>query len=228
MTTNLIGFGDSWAVGAGLANPAQQNYLALMSQDLGVSSYDFSVRGSSIPHLLLQFKLFIENSWEAGCDYVAIFFLTACERDLFFNEQGQPEHSTGPHPDAHTKYINYYATLYTDQLANFRMNSSLLSLRQLCQQYNIQDRYIFGWQTPELWPEIDLSRVWRQGKNSILDLFLDDNIKQKDRNIVFLKDNPDPYLFPSMSGNGAGGHPNFQGHRKIADTLIDWVGQDFQ
>jgi hypothetical protein len=221
----LIGFGDSWAFGTGLA-PEEKTYLDLLSNKIGTYSKNFARAGTSVPNLLLQMRQFINCDYQSTHQYTAIFFLTAQERDLFFSDQGTAECTAGPHPHTPEKYKNYYKNLYSDYLANFRLNSTLLSLRQICLNYDIQDRYIFGWQTPELWPEIDLDRFWAQGKKSVLDLFLGDDVDQTNRNILFLKSNPDPYLLPSTPGYGPGGHPNQLGHAKIADCLHNWITAD--
>jgi hypothetical protein len=221
----LIGFGDSWAYGTGLA-PEEKTYLDLLSNKVGTQSKNFAMPGSSIPHLLLQMREFINYDYQSIHRYTAIFFLTAQERDLFFSDQGTVENTPGPSIRIPERWKNYYTDLYSDCLANFRLNSTLLSLRQICLHYGIQDRYIFGWQTPELWPEIELDRFWAQGKNSVLDLFLGDDVDQKDRNIIFLKNNPDPYLLPSIPGHGSSGHPNQLGHAEIADCLHNWITAD--
>jgi hypothetical protein len=218
----LLGFGDSWAVGAGLNLQAgEKTYIKLAATQLGIGVYNYAQCSTGIPHLILQLKKFITSScYNNNIQYHAIFFLSAIERDLYFDDLGNPQEMI----PRNIKFVEYYSRVYSDNLAIFKLNTNLLALRQLCNYYNINDRYIFGWQTPELWPEIDRARFWNRGEQSVLDLFLED-YPDAPRNIIHLKENMNhPWIIkPQFAGDSSGGHPNQLGHEKIAQALIKWI-----
>jgi hypothetical protein len=221
MATCLLGFGDSWSAGSGLdfAN-GEQDFVRLAARQFDIPCFNTSIPGTGLPHLILQFKKFIGQHYHASVNYHAVFFLTAIERDLCYNDNGTVEEINPRNP----KFADYYAKIYSNDLAIFRLNTILLSLHQLCQHYGIHDHYIFGWQTPDLWPEINRDNFWQQGRRSVLDLFLED-YPDAPRNIIHLKENMNhPWIMkPQFAGDSNGGHPNQLGHEKIAQALIEWV-----
>jgi len=216
----LLGFGDSWAAGFGLDDVSNDAYLSVLAKQLEVPCENYAVPSTGIPHLITQLKRFLNSSsYSSETHYTAIFFLSAVERDIMFDDRGvekemQPRGQTFEH---------YYKTIYSDDLAIFRLNTNLLALRQLCTHYNINDYYLFGWQTPKLWAEIDLSKIWQQGEKSLLDLFLLPDTMPNNRNVIFLKDSNNPYMIPAQAGNAKSGHPNQLGHKMIAQTLYNWI-----
>ena len=223
----LIGFGDSWAYGAGLDNPTTESYIALLAKKLNIPSHNRAVPATGVPHLIAQLRKFVAgNLYSPQNQYQSVFFISAVERDIMFDDLGQIREMHPQNPE----FANYYKKIYTQDLAIFKLNSNLLALQQLCQYYNIDDRYVLGWQTPELWPEINLDKFYQRGTISICDVFLqhDPEAKQLGRNdLDYLKFwKPNPYMFPTdgkWQGQPGGGHPNQSGHEKIAQELFDWI-----
>lgn len=220
MNKYLVGFGDSWAAGSGLDfSKDQKAYITIAADKLGFKCYNCAIPGTGIPHLVVQLKKFVGQHYRQNEIYYAVFFLSAMERDLYFDETGQVQ-------EIHLqnkKFASYFQHIYSQDLGIFKLNTMLLSLHQLCCHYGIKDHYIFGWQTPELWPEIDRSKFWQQGNKSILHLFLQD-YPQASKEISNLKNMNHPWMIASQHENdSSGGHPNHVGHKKIADALIDWI-----
>ena len=215
----LLGFGDSWADGAGLNFLAgEKSYIRLLATQLGIDVYNCAQCSTGIPHLILQLKKFITSTgYNKNTQYHAVFFLSAIERDLCFDDLGNAQEMA----PTHLECADYYAKYYTDYLAVFKLNTHLLALQQLCNYYDINDHYIFGWQTPKLWPEIDRTRFWNHGEQSVLDLFLRD-YPDEPKNIIHLKENMNHPWIIQLRDSG-GGHPNQLGHEKIAQALVDWL-----
>jgi lysophospholipase L1-like esterase len=206
----LTTFGDSWTVGADLDHPVKENYGAILAQKLDFKHEDFSQNSTGVPHLLIQFRSFIEkNHLELHADsteqYHAVFFISAMERGIYFDQDGIPKEMI----PSNDKFRNYYNDLYTDHLGTFNVNNTLLSLQNLCRLYGIKDYYMFGWQTVTLWPEIDRLRFYDRGRSNILNMFAGDYHST----IYDLILNPNPYMILNN------GHPNAAGHQKIADML---------
>jgi hypothetical protein len=216
----LVGFGDSWAAGSGLDfSNDQKAYITIAADKLGLKCHNCAIPGTGIPHLVVQLKKFVGQHYRQNEIYHAVFFLSAMERDLYFDETGQVQEI---HPQ-NKKFSSYFQHIYSQDLGTFKLNTMLLSLQQLCCYYGIKDHYIFGWQIPELWPEIDRSKFWQQGQLSLLDLYLS-NYPDSPRNIMHLKNMDHPWMIKCQyAGDSNGGHPNQLGHEKISQTVVDWL-----
>lgn len=113
---------------------------------------------------------------------------------------------------------NFYRYIYSEELATLSMNTVLLALQRICQQYHINDHYISCWDSLDLsLPGIDKSKVYQEGKISMADI-LDCRKDQARKDITI--DKSHPMIYPNEC------HPNQQGHVMIANELIKWI--DFQ
>jgi hypothetical protein len=111
------------------------------------------------------------------------------------------------HNDLYFKYI------YNDEHCDLMFNNDVILLQALCRKYNVDDYYIAGWQDFAFRPQVDLSKIYKQGKVTCAEL-----VEMK-KNLADTFD-PDPnnqYLRPNIS------HPNALGHQKIAQHLYEWI-----
>lgn len=215
----LLGFGDSWPSGADLAPPDEKNYLTQLAEHFGIDSINFSRGGSSIPHLILQINEFIKTQYCPNNRYHAVFFLTTKERTFVYNNDRIVEFSPGYVNDNNTDNVrveSYYKHIYDDQLGTFNLNITVLALQQICATYGIKDYYTAGWQEIELWPTINRTKFFADGK-PITTIFTADN---KFRSLKDLIIESNPYV---VHPNCPPGHPNQQGHAKIAQALANWI-----
>ncbi len=216
----LLIFGDSWPQGSELRSN-QTPFGELLAQALDVPVMNFSLPSTSIPHLLLQLRQCISGTDRQkifeipGSD--AVFFLTSPDRDLMWSQNGVKELHLNPnHPNDFD--IRWYSQFHTDQLASFRVNSSLLAIHQFCAHYHIRDHYIWGWERIKLWPEIDLNRFWRNGESTVLDLFGEnDKISFNGSIDDYCNNRSNRFVYPNS------GHPNQRGHQLIAKELLNWL-----
>jgi hypothetical protein len=210
--TQLLIFGDSWAAGSEL-RPGEKTFGEILSSKLGMICNNFSFPSSSIPNLIgqLQAAGYLNHSGLLKGS-TAIFFLTSPHRDFIYSADGQYQQIyTGDESDLSTWW---YKHVHTSQLAEFRVNTVLLALRQICEVYGINDRYIWGWEKVNVWPEIDRNRFFEQGSKTCLDLF--DDIKHDSIN-DYANNPQNLYVSPNIC------HPNQLGHEKIADALYEWI-----
>jgi hypothetical protein len=219
----LFTFGDSWSAGGELA-PHEKSFGQLISERTGVPWHDFSVPSTSIPHLILQLNRakeycdIADHAWTLS-GTTAIFFLTSPHRDLVWSEDQEKElHLNPTHPD--DADVRWYTQWHTPKLASYRVNASLMALHHMCQYHGIQDRYIWGWDRVELVPEIDRRRFWSMAERTALDLF--DDVDHQRELITYVNTRPNRYVWPNS------GHPNQQGHQRIADALVDWLESTFR
>lgn len=215
----LLGFGDSWTRGADIDRQHEKTYLTLLAEHFGIESINCSYGGSSIPHLVLQLNRFIESQYFSSNRYHAVFFLTAQERTIVYDND-QTIHISpggGDSKDLDGKRGEfYYKHTYNHQLGTFKLNVTVLALQQICLTYGIKDYYLAGWQEIELWQVINRTKFFADGK-PITTLFTTDN---SFRLFQLLKDDGNPYL---THAHGHSGHPNQQGHAKIAQALANWI-----
>ena len=141
---------------------------------------------------------------------MAIFFITAQERQLAFDTNGIPQEI---HPSK-LQYRSYYKSVYTDHLGKFILNTNILTLQAMSKHYQIDDRYLLGWQQPTLWPEINVDRFYRNAETNAITLLGAHQIENlgRDNNPNFIENN---------------GHPSAKGHTKIAQALNQWLTTDF-
>ena len=200
---HLINFGDSWAHGA---DAGRENcYSRLMANDLGYDYTDFSMPSSSIPGLVLQFRKFLKTTYTPGQDYFGLFFVTAKERQLLFDDNGTPT-ETWPQNDQ-----EYYKKYYSNAQGDFGANSTILCLQSMCKHYGIKSYFVCGWQCLSLWPEIDRlqfyangSRCMAQEFGGVGDMPLQDLINRHHNRYLIYKN----------------WHPSIEGHRLIADLIV--------
>ena len=215
----LLGFGDSWARGSDLNPFHEKNYLELTSDYFGITFSNFSRGGSSIPHLIIQLHEFIENHYNTDNQYHAVFFLTSQDRTFLYDENNQiMEFSVKQiKPKYYNERLeNYYKHIYTPALGTFYLNVTVSALQQICSTYNIKDYYLVGWEEVQLWSTVDRTKFFNGGK-PITTLFTEDNnFKLLDT----LTNEKNPYLVHTHCPPG---HPNQQGHSKIAQALADWI-----
>jgi hypothetical protein len=206
----LVNFGDSWASGAETkehpVHSIGKKYAQQLSHLTNRMLIDVSQPSTSVHHMIHQFHQFIQNDHCADAEYIALFFVTAQERQMAFDDQCNPIEIQ---PQNNT-YKNYYQQVYTHQLGEFNLNTTLLSLQSMCRHHGIDDRYILGWQYPNLWPEIDLTKFYKQGKVNCMNMLGSDDkdILSSEGNINFIHND---------------GHPSIHGHTKIAKELYHWI-----
>lgn len=217
----LLIFGDSWPQGSELRHN-QRPFGEVLASQLSVPCWNHSRPSTSIPHLILQlngvtdpsrswYKFEIKNS-------DAIFFLTSPDRDLIWDQTGYKELYLAPNHVEDNLAVQWYTKFHTPQLAEFRVNSTLLALQKLCEIHQIRDHYIWGWNRVDLWPEIDQTKFWRSGRSTVLDLFAENDAIQFNGLLHdYCNNRENRFVYPN------GGHPNQRGHQLIADALRDWL-----
>jgi hypothetical protein len=160
----LVNFGDSWAAGYDLENATQQAYSSLLSKQLDIPVLNFSKGSTSIQHLILQFQEFVDQKYHPGHKYHAVFFLTARARTFLYDDSTNEIIHCSPHTAVTGgPQENAYYRSYTESLGDFNLNVTVLALQRLCSLYNINDYYMFGWETVPLWKSIDSSKFYNNG-----------------------------------------------------------------
>jgi hypothetical protein len=213
----LVNFGDSWAAGHGLNNPEQQAYSKLLSHQLDIPVLNFSKGSTSIQHLLIQFQNFIDTRYYPKHRYHAVFFLTARARTFLYDDSTNEIIHCSPHTAVTGgPQENAYYRSYTESLGDFNLNVTVLALQRLCSLYNINDYYMFGWETAPLWKSIDSSKFYKHGDWPITKEFYS---VYDHKNLQTLIDEKNPCVWTEQHS----GHPTKLGHEKIADALIKFI-----
>lgn len=206
-TDYILNFGDSWAHGCGVDKTDSYSYL--MSCSLRYQWKDYSIPSSSNGRLILQLQQFLEVDYNPDHNYTALFFITAQERQLMFDESGNPKEF---HPQQHGAY---YLEYYNHRLGSFHLNTTIIALQSMCRRYKIKDHYLLGWQLPLLWHEVDITKFYDYGRSNAVNMF----------------DGPDSTLYDIM-GKGHpcvispnDGHPSKLGHNIISREWLKWIQQ---
>jgi hypothetical protein len=203
MTRYVINFGDSWAHGS----DPQNRYAKYVADELGCSLLDYSRPSTSMHDMVLQLQNFLGVDYQRDNQYVALFFVTAVERIMLFDQNQRP-YTMSPLQGGDE---DFYRTYYNDRLGEFLANTSLITIQTMCESVcNIQDIYMLGWQTPNLWPEVDRSKFLNQARSSVAEMFGGTRDKPL-WNLVHVKS---PYVLEND------GHPSAAGHSFIADVIL--------
>jgi hypothetical protein len=200
----LLNFGDSWAHGydAGYKN----SYAHLMSASLNSQLLDFSIPSTSVPRMVVELQNFLQNNYDPNNSYTALFFITAQERQLLFQDNGNPREMQI------IEDSDYYGKYYTNRLGNFSLNTAVITLQAICTKYNINDYYMLGWQYPTLWPSVNNAKFYNHGNTNALNIIMNDSNKFKFYELE-LDDHPG---FITR-------HPSAHGHQLIANSWTSWI-----
>ena len=206
MSTLLI-FGDSWPQGSELTG-TQKPYGDLLYKQIGCTDViTFAEPSTSIPHLILQLNQALAQGF-SNCK--AVFFLSGVDRDLMWED-----HTVRCISPAVPADVDWYVKYNSPELSQYRVNVTLIALQLLCAKHNIEDYYIWGWDTVDLWPEVNLKKIY---PNTMADEFLGMvDTPPATTKIIYLTNSSNPYIWPNQ------GHPNQLGHQKIADILTKWM-----
>ena len=204
--TTLINFGDSWATGA--YTEPQTRYSEYIAQRLQIDYLCCAVPSSSVPGLLWQLQKFLAQKRRKRETYVALFFLTAKDRQVLQQNNQLIESSVHAH-----ECLDFYARYYGDQLGDFTWNTSLMAVRYLCQRHRIIDLYLPGWEINQASRDLDLDRFFDQNRTTMMSLFTGDARMN-------LTDSIETYPQWFVTG-----HPNREAHSRLADVLTPWVQQ---
>ena len=213
----LVNFGDSWAAGNYIKHPEQHAYSRLISNQIGISCLDFAVGSSSVSHLILQFQEFVDQKYHPGHKYHALFFLTAQARTFLYDDSTGKVLHCSPHTAGTGRpQEDAYYKCYTNSLSNFNLNVTVLALQRLCSLYNIDDYYMFGWETSPLWKSVDTSKFYNNGDWPITKEFYS---QYEHKSLQTLINEKNPCVWTEQHS----GHPTELGHEKIANALSKFI-----
>lgn len=203
----LLNFGDSWAHAqdAGF----EFGYSMIMAEYFARHWQEQSRPSSSTNYMVHRLHNFLQKDYVPGVDYMALFFITAQERQLSFDADANIiEFHPNFQPD-------FYRNYYNDAVGEFYLNTAILSLQYMCQRYGIQDHYLLGWQMPNLWPEIDTSKFYQHGRSNAISIIAG---PEADLSLMMAQEHPG--LISKTNG-----HPSKIGHEQIARAWINWIEQ---
>jgi hypothetical protein len=211
----LVGFGDSWAHGAGLDLISEKPYLRLAAEQLNVNFINCAVASSSIPHLVAQLNNFISTYYNVKKNYIAVFFVTALERTFFVDPEREKIIHSSPCKTDFVEQEQCYYRHYTGCYQDFVVNTAVAAIEHLCSVYDIKNCYIPGWQVVDFWPAIDRKKFLFNNQHPVTKLF------GQTTNFTDLMNSGCRLLDHT-------GHPNQQGHQVIADALANHIIDKFQ
>ena len=209
---HLVTFGDSWPDGAEL-NQNEKPYGYQLADLLQTPSYkNYAQSNTSNDHLILQLEKYLEEN-NVEQNTIAVFFITGISR-LCLIDYNNNANCITPWAGKERGDMAYYYFKYFHTPAQelFRLRLSILALQKICSSYNIKDRYILGWDKPDLdFPGIDLDKFYDRGNTNCADLF------EANGSDEFTNAKNNVYVYPNDC------HPNYLGHQLIAENLYKWI-----
>lgn len=202
---HISSFGDSWPAGAEL-DRTEKPFGYVLADINNCTASIHACHSSSIHHIPKQIQIAIAKNQFA--DSTAIFFLTGIDRESFFNESGKDYHtSVHANEDYSTMWYKHY---HTNRLIEYRINTTLLAIQALCDKYNVDAYFIWGWDKVDLWEENKCLRFYPTTAKEIFD-------PDTTKTLTDLKNSKNKYIWPNS------GHPNQLGHEKIAEELDKFI-----
>jgi hypothetical protein len=206
----LLNFGDSWAHAVNVEY--RYGYARMMAEKFDCALLDYSRASTSIAHMIDQLRNFLNNDYDPAAEYLALFFVTAKQRQMFFEENGTV---------AFTDYFNnideYYKYFYTEHLGNFSLNTHIITLQAICKQYNINDQYLLGWQYPELWPEVNRKKFYYNGNENAVTILSGEHIENFHEVENFFYSGHQHLISKDDA------HPSTLGHQQIANKWTKYI-----
>lgn len=205
----LVVFGCSWSYGVGV-DPAQ-NFGSVLSKMLNSSKFiNYSIPGSSNNRSILQLLEYAKKNIDVS-GHIAIFSITTAWRSALIKKSGSVldiiQHTSDSDPVI-KMWMNEFTSI---QKVQFELHKNIITMQQICKHYQIKDFYIRAWEYQNLnLPGIDQSKIFPTTCAQLFG-FTD---TQDYINHMFSENNQ--YL--RMCG-----HPNSDGHKKIAETLYHWI-----
>jgi hypothetical protein len=205
---HLVWFGDSWP--AGVPGTKDHAFPALVGNNLGIESLNYSRPGSSIPELLIQFDQWKTQDYHKDKNYILIACLTNSNR--FYWNDDYRWFTVGNYLHHDTSVEKFYKHSYNQEAVDFYNSCCIGHLKSLCNDLNIS-----------LYLVRNFESMYTDFKNNSL----------SDTGLVqFLLDDPDAIWRDDLKKQitkekiGKGlftdcAHPNACGHKKIADLLTD-------
>ena len=176
----VIVCGCSWANGAELAQD-EKAFGYLVAQHLQARCIHRAQDAASIPHMILQLRSAIQDL-DPSMPAIALFLLTGRDRDLVWSRTrpigtGHMYANPPPYKKAEPIFLNasdplhldWYTEFHSAELAEFRTNTSIITLQALCDFHGIKDYYAWAFDCVPLWSEIPTQRFWRQARQSMRD-----------------------------------------------------------
>ena len=213
----LLVFGDSWAEGSGLKNN-EKTFGQLIAESLKFDDFEnHAVPGTSISYLIEQFNNAMYKSYDGHL--TALFFLTSPTRDFVFAPEDDSVNEyhfriEGGRGFGYHKSFNreWYKYFHSDQLSEFRTNTTLLALQNLCAHFKIDDYYLWGWERTPLWKGVKKTKVYH---NTCVEMF-----GHQFSSLGELASSNNEFIIPND------GHPYQQGHQEIGNYITRWIYKD--
>jgi hypothetical protein len=208
--TKFLVFGDSFPAGCDLAD-TDCRFPKLIADGLGWELIDFSQGSSSIDHAVHFFMSWIQKQNSIN-DTVALFCLTDPSRTMYFDEHDNLRELT---PHSNNTLAQYYKIMLNPKTEQHIWIKNITLLNLLCKHHSIPAYFINNW-------------AYSQSLVDYVDCAYPESICEilgfSEREWDYYKSNPFEQVDKSGKYFDRGCyHPNVQGHKKIAETLTEWL-----
>ena len=205
---HLVWFGDSWP--AGFPGSIDQAFPALVGNNLGITSQNYSRPGSSIPELLIQFNQWKTQDYDKDKNYILIACITNSNR--FYWRDDDQWFTVGYYLKHENSVENFYKNAYDQEAVDFYNISCIGHLRSLCNDLRIPLYLVRNFES--MYVDLTHHSLFDTG---LIQFLLDTPtaIWGEDIKKQILKEQIGKGLFTDCA------HPNAHGHKKLADLLTD-------
>lgn len=225
MKTLLVGFGDSWTIGAELPDPPNQNWVVQVANRLNAEYINLGTSGTGIEHLMVQLFKFLQVK-EQYADYKIVFMvgLSGASRYLSYSNQRNEFISITPNacyrttnidpggapPEVANDFTSIAYNIYNDVdcpgYNNFIAAKTVFSIQQYCKNADIDCIFFSFWESPDFagYP-VDTAYICETPMTELL---------------AGLPIGNEILKHPCFIGNMF--HPNLTGQTKMSDLIYEY------
>lgn len=169
MKTLLVGFGDSWTVGAELPDPPNQNWVVQIAKRLNAEYINLGTSGTGVEHLLVQLFDFLKTK-EQYADYKLVFMvgMSGASRYLSYSNERKEFISITPNacyrttdidpggkpPEVANDFVNISYNMYTvvdcAEYNSFITAKTIFAIQNYCKNNHIDCIFFSFWETPDM------------------------------------------------------------------------------
>jgi len=213
----LVTFGDSWPEGTELNQMLEKPYGYFLSNHLSCDVFlNYGQGGTSNEHMISQLREYLDKKHQSNSQVIAVFHLTNPARTVHLPSNFLHVYNKDQQICNNHFFKQIFCNFYDDKKENMRTNATLTVLQSWCKAHNIADFYFSGWVKYPKWvPEVDVDKIWAQGKETAADWFGAHEFNCE--HLINVQNNE--YIKPNFA------HPNQLGHQLIAKKLAEWIAK---
>jgi hypothetical protein len=229
MSKVFLAFGDSWPAGIKLEDKSVA-FPVLIANNLGMESNNLSEPATSIEHAVMALLHFLENTYDANDEYIALCCLTDSSRNMIWEPNvgriiDPPKTFWAPScftreiqiNNPHPSVAQYYKYIQTDRMDLYNYTKNIIFFQTMCDKFGIKLFFVNNFDMIDL--QFKLTKDIVMYGKTLREIVKSSNYKETvDVNKEFQNRTDESKQYIDQAG-----HPSIDGHKQIANELTEWI-----